>query len=147
MGRSIYGQHSQQTSSEEWKGYLHAQNMRVNIAQITLIFFSSNFSRVILQPVITEPVPVVPLVKLCTVIAAERKKARGLGRVEERREAWGESRKEPNGPIFLSSFFRPDPNLHLVLSPPLLHLHYLPGLGLESIKKSSSSWLTFSGSS
>lgn len=85
--RSIYGQHSQQTSSEEWKGYLHAQNMRVNIAQITLIFFSSNFSRVILQPVITEPVPVVPLVKLCTVIAAERKKARGLGRVEGRREA------------------------------------------------------------
>lgn len=25
------------------EGYLHAQNMRVNIAQITLIFFSSNF--------------------------------------------------------------------------------------------------------
>ena len=69
------------------EGYLHAQNMRVNIAQITLIFFSSNFSRVILQPVITEPVPVVPLVKLCTVIAAEQKKARGLGRVEGKREA------------------------------------------------------------
>lgn len=61
-------------------------------------------------------------------------------------ERFGSGRRK-EGPIFLSSFFRPDPNLHLVLPPPLLHLHYLPGLGLESIKKSSSSWLTFSGSS
>ena len=61
--------------------------MRVNIAQITFFFSLPIFSRVILQPVITEPVPVVPLVKLCTVIAAERKKARGLGRVEGKREA------------------------------------------------------------
>lgn len=71
-------------------------------------------------------------------MAVEREVCVGLKKAGR----FGSSRvRNPTDPIRL------DPSSPLVLAPPLLHLHYLPGLGLESIKKSSSLGSSIGGGS